>query len=266
VGEDLLLSEQSIEQAIAGSVVYPPGGTYGPLRYREIQLVLLHSGSMEVEVDGVPYKVFPGQVLLLLPGENVYIAFDKSGQSRHRWITLNLKEYGPDSNNRLRAMPRILPISEPMNRLVDLSVMQHRTDFPEYRNVANALGLAAIRLYAAESERSDALIANPVIRKVKSFIHENMAKPFSMKEIADHANVSASHLVRIFKHAEQTTPIQYLWNYRVERSLDLLRTTGLSIGEIAEQCGFKSRYHYSRSVKSFTGKSASEIRTLHWKR
>ncbi|RED64410.1 helix-turn-helix transcriptional regulator [Cohnella phaseoli] len=264
MSEDLRLTDESIEQTIAGSVVYPPGGTYGPLRYREIQLVLLHSGSMEVEVDGAAYKVHPGQLLLLLPEENVYIAFDRSGKSRHRWITLSLREYEADLQHQLHAMPRTIPISEPMNRLVDLSVMQRQTDLPEYRSVANALGLAAIRLYAAESARNDALIANPVIGKVKSFIHEHYAIPLSMKEIADHANVSASHLVRLFKQAEQTTPIQYLWDYRVEHSLVLLRTTGLSVGEIAEQCGFKSRYHYSRSVKRYTGKSASEIRALHW--
>lgn len=264
--EEMPFSEISIEECIAGTVVYPPGGTYGPRYYREIQLILLHSGSMEVDVDGTHYRVRPGQIMLLLPGQTVYIAFDLSCPSWHRWITASPKDYGSDMHNRLNGMPCVLPISEQMNRLVDLSVLQQRMDTPEHRNVQDALVLTAIRLYAAESLGSDAIIANPLIREVKTFIHENYSEPLSMREVAERLNVSVSHLARVFKENEGITLIQYLWHYRVEHSLVLLRTTGLSIGEIAEQCGFKSRYHYSRMVKSLTGKSAREIRTVHWRK
>ena len=39
--------------AYAGSVVYGPGGTYGPRRQHDLQLVLVHTGAMEVTIDGV---------------------------------------------------------------------------------------------------------------------------------------------------------------------------------------------------------------------
>ena len=40
------------EAVNAGEVTYPPGGTLGPRRQHDVQLVLLHSGSMTVWVDG----------------------------------------------------------------------------------------------------------------------------------------------------------------------------------------------------------------------
>jgi quercetin dioxygenase-like cupin family protein len=35
-----------------GEVVYPPGGRLGPRWQRDVQLVLVHEGTMSVTVDG----------------------------------------------------------------------------------------------------------------------------------------------------------------------------------------------------------------------
>lgn len=35
-----------VKDCYAGTVIYPPGGTYGPRQQVEIQLILLHSGTM----------------------------------------------------------------------------------------------------------------------------------------------------------------------------------------------------------------------------
>ena len=56
------------------------------------------------------------------------------------------------------------------------------------------------------------------------------------------------------------TPVQYLWRYRIKSGLQLLRSTGLQISEIAFQTGFKTSYHFSRSVKKFTKFTPSQIR------
>lgn len=262
-----LVPDLSIEHCVAGTVVYPPGGTYGPRLYRDdVQLLLLDSGSMEIAVDDAEYRVLPGQIMLLLPDQTVSIAFDAKEPSRHRWITASLAEFGPEAKDSLRRLPRMLPISEQMNRLVDLSVRQMRPDTPEHRDVLHTFALAAIRLYGAECLSSDEHSAHPIVGQAKAIIHEKYAEPLAMRDIAECANVSASHLARVFRKHEQMTPLQYLWRYRVETSLVLLRTTGLSIGEIAERCGFKSRYHYSRLVKTITCQSPGKIRALHWKR
>jgi transcriptional regulator GlxA family with amidase domain len=60
------------------------------------------------------------------------------------------------------------------------------------------------------------------------------------------------------------TPIKYMWHYRLNQGLELLRSTGLSIGEIAERVGFKTSYHFARMIKQETCKTASEIRRESW--
>ena len=74
------------------------------------------------------------------------------------------------------------------------------------------------------------------------------------------SRLTPEHLIRIFRHDEGMTPIQYLWQYRVNQGMKLLQSTGLSINEIAVQSGFKTSYHFARTIKRHTGQTPTEIR------
>lgn len=117
---DMAIPHFEMEDCIAGTVVYPPGGKYGPRVYREIQLVILHSGSMEVNIDGTVHKVKQGHVMLILPGQTVSITFTKVHESWHRWVSLppviNIHGIIPELFN----LPFICPISLYLNQLIDL--------------------------------------------------------------------------------------------------------------------------------------------------
>lgn len=255
-----------IESCVAGTIVYPPGGTYGPVYYQVFQLLLLHSGSMDVQVDDAHYKLVPGQMLLLVPGHHVFIAFDRAERSWHRWITITPGEMSDELQREWELPVHELPISEQMNQLVDLAVRQQRQQSPEHQQVLRTFGLAAMELYAAERLNHGPLGTNRALQSAKSFIGEAYGQPIALGDLAAGANVSPSHLVRLFRQYEHISPMQYLWRYRVERGLDLLRTTGLSIGDIAESCGFKTSYHFARLVKAHTGRTPTEVRSDYWRR
>jgi AraC family L-rhamnose operon regulatory protein RhaS len=53
-----------------------------------------------------------------------------------------------------------------------------------------------------------------------------------------------------------------LWNLRAEKGAFLLRQTGLSVSEIAYQCGYTNPFHFSRHVKAKYGHSPSDLRKL----
>jgi len=99
------------ESVSAGEVTYPPGGTLGPRRQDDVQLVVLHSGSMTVWVDGAPRGAGPGTVSLLLPGHDERFAFDARRPTRHSWMQARVPE-GPDMvEARLADLPLSLPLS-----------------------------------------------------------------------------------------------------------------------------------------------------------
>jgi transcriptional regulator GlxA family with amidase domain len=76
--------------------------------------------------------------------------------------------------------------------------------------------------------------------------------------------VSPFHLVRLFQKHLSLTPIAYLWQQRIAEGIKTLEQTGLPIGTIASQCGFQSRYHFSRRIRQETGSSPQEVRRRFW--
>ena len=95
-------------------------------------------------------------------------------------------------------------------------------------------------------------------------MHAHLAEPLTLDMIAMAAAVSPSHLIRLFRQQLNTTPMAYLWERRVGQGIDLLRQTGLSVGEIAKRCGFQTSYHFSRRVRQATGLSPLEVRQQAW--
>lgn len=51
-----------IKAAHAGSIVYPSGGQYGPRFQNDLQLVLLHTGSMNIYIDGVSNQKYKNKL------------------------------------------------------------------------------------------------------------------------------------------------------------------------------------------------------------
>ncbi|WP_337102596.1 AraC family transcriptional regulator [Paenibacillus sp. YIM B09110] len=258
------VSYESITSITSGSIVYPPGGRFGPRIQQDIQLVMLYTGEMTVTIDGRELHVQPGHTVLLKPGHEESFTFSRTEETWHRWIAVHAPELEEAVREDLYALPEYLPLTEEMNRLTDLILnLQRQSEHTD--PVLRSLGLAALQLYPHESSR--ALLQqekHPAVYAALDWIHEHHNDDVSLKAIADHAGVSAEHLVRLFKQFEQTTPIHYLWQYRIERAVELLTNTGLNVTEIAHRCGFKTSHHLARLIKQSTGKTASEIRRLSW--
>ena len=104
--------------------------------------------------------------------------------------------------------------------------------------------------------------ADPAVETARHFIHAHLREPLTLDTIAMAAAVSPPHLIRLFRQQLNTTPMAYLWERRVAQGIDLLRQTGLSVGEIATRCGFQTSYHFSTRAASdgaFSYRSATAV-------
>lgn len=262
--DSLMIPINSIKSAYAGTIVYPPGGRFGPRKQPDIQLVMLYSGEMNVSIDDRILHVKPGHVIILKPGHEEFFSFSRTEDSWHRWIAVHVPDLNQEVLDQLYALPDCLPLTEDMNRLLDLMlrIQQYSASTDP---LLISLGLAALQLYPAESKQElQKQEKHPAVYAARKWISQHYAIDFTLKEMADHVGVSSEHLVRLFRQHEQTTPMQYVWRYRVDQAVGLLTNTGLSITEIAERSGFKTSHHFARLVKHTTGRTASELRQLSW--
>jgi len=236
----MVLSE--IDRLSVGEVVYPPGGTLGPRRQRDTQLVLVHAGSARVWVDDEPLlSLRAGWVGLLRPGHWERFAFAEREPTRHAWVQLPLPL--PDG------LPRALPASGALRGLVASAVAAEG-------ELAAALSAAALWRYAADASRPEG-----VVERAQAFIAGNLADPdLDLARIAGAVHVTPAHLVRRFRAETGVTPMAHVWERRVATGIDLLGDTGLPVGTIAARTGFKSVQHFSRRVRAAAGKPPARLR------
>jgi AraC-like DNA-binding protein len=254
----------SVKYAKAGTVVYAPGGKLGPRIQQDLQLVLLHTGGMRVDIDGVTLQLPPGHITLLKPGHEEDFIFGKTQETWHRWIGISVDTVPESMLNILTKLPAYIPISDRMNRIVELMLLLDSSGI-SCEEALNDLGRAALMLYISEAKHYNTIeIMHSAVLAVKEYIQQNYAEDLNLTLLSRIANVTPEHLIRIFQRDEGLTPIKYMWNYRLNQGVELLRSTGLSVGEIAERIGFKTSYHFARMIKQLTGQTASEVRKESW--
>jgi transcriptional regulator GlxA family with amidase domain len=91
--------------------------------------------------------------------------------------------------------------------------------------------------------------SNPRVAIAIDFMKANLNRRIPLTELAEVANLSPSHLCRLFKAQTRRTPGEYLRNLRMEEAGYLAATGLLSIKEIMAKVGYKSKSHFVRDFR-----------------
>lgn len=92
------------------------------------------------------------------------------------------------------------------------------------------------------------------------YIDEHYSENFSLNDLAKSANVSKSECLRCFRLSLQTTPYNYLKEYRLQQAALLLVETNQSISYVAVQSGFRQSSHFGKCFKERTGYTPKDFR------
>ena len=80
----------------------------------------------------------------------------------------------------------------------------------------------------------------------------------SITAIAQHLQVSEGHLGHVFKKETGCTVIRYLTQYRIHRSLELLKDCRRKVYEVANEVGYRDVTYFGSTFKKLVGMSPSE--------
>ena len=98
------------------------------------------------------------------------------------------------------------------------------------------------------------------IREIMEYIQKHYAEKITLEDLAAQIHLCKSESCRLFKRYMNESMFDYLLSYRVERSLELLRQSGLDVTQIAGQVGFANPGYYSRIFKRKMGCAPLEYR------
>ncbi|MDF7822671.1 AraC family transcriptional regulator [Pontiellaceae bacterium B12227] len=123
--------------------------------------------------------------------------------------------------------------------------------------LSQLLGVIQLRMRASEQ---CSRTADENIDKSVEFMHRNLARKLTLKELANIAGMSPNHYGALFGKRYYSTPIDYFNRLKIQRACELLSTTNLRVSEVGGQLGFPDPYYFSRLFKKIMGLSPRTYR------
>ncbi len=123
---------------------------------------------------------------------------------------------------------------------------------------ADILAIVAAVLSAAKS-RGQSGGGYELIRRAKSVIEEQTDGALVIENLASAFGLSAGHFRQVFKRHTGLSPYQYHQQLKINRAKSLLRSSELTIKQIAKILGFESVFSFSKLFKKKTNVSPQ-----HW--
>lgn len=159
--------------------------------------------------------------------------------------------------------------------------MKPNTDFDTIRDYIKSLDIDAnkaealyedIPLYESDKIRSVSNIAimlakyillknmikpdlSESMQKAVDYISQNLEKELSIKSISKSINVSKSVLYKNFHTHFNCTVSEYINTKRIEKAIELIDKTDMSIEEISQSVGFSTASYFSKTFKKQMGVS-----------
>lgn len=107
----------------------------------------------------------------------------------------------------------------------------------------------------AYSQYDTNIHGDEVIIQAQEWLRENASKDIVLQQVAENFQISMRSFNRRFKQAVGITPSDYLHNQRMEIAKQLLRTSNLSIAEVALHAGYHDSSYFCSRFKQTMGKT-----------
>lgn len=110
--------------------------------------------------------------------------------------------------------------------------------------------------------RSTDAQALPDLRAAKGlrFLRDHFREQIAVGDAAEAGGLPLWQLQKIFRESLRRSPIEELTRIRIEEAKLLLREKRKKILAVAQECGFNSRYHFSRTFTRIVGKTPAAYR------
>ena len=99
-----------------------------------------------------------------------------------------------------------------------------------------------------------------IIDDILGFIHDNYNQKLTNVSLGEKFRYHPNYISYLIKQYTGKPLHKYILNVKISRAIDLLDEGRLSIGEIADRCGFCDIYYFSRLFKQYMGISPLEYR------
>jgi AraC family transcriptional regulator len=123
-------------------------------------------------------------------------------------------------------------------------------------SLATAITVHLLRHYCNHKPKTKSYsngLSSSKLRSALDYIQDNLDQSLSLDELARQVGISQYYFCSLFKQSVGVSPWQYVIERRIERAKELLRTSEMSLSEIALLCGFANQNHLNRHFRKLVG-------------
>ena len=237
-----------------------------PKGLSEALLVYCVKGGGWCELGGQLHTVRAGDLLVLPPGVPHTCGAHVSNPWTIHWAQAagnNLRDYLNELGVSLQAPLIRMGDDLQLARLFN-EVSKHLEQGGSFLNLLQASHALAYLLAVMIRHRHEhSCDTSDNVQKVAAgiiYMSEHIDQPMRVSALAALANLSPAHFSVLFKEQTGCSPRDYLHLLRIHRACQLLRSSNLSVKEIATRLGYQDQFHFSRQFKAFQGLPPSDYR------
>jgi AraC-like DNA-binding protein len=238
-------------------------------------------GRYDWIVDGQLYKLYPGDLAVILPGQSFGGEKDLLDIGSISWMHLKLQQFDTDgkmsmgkwsriSDRECRTIGRILLVnnSPVLSKLKEAGNI-FQNIYIEFSNqeightvrinqlIDELFILLARQLTRQNNSRRD---FPQTFLKLEQALRENLSHQWTLEEMAALVGLGNTAFSEKVKNYTGFSPLNYLINIRITEAIKLLKRPNVHVTDIALDVGFYSSQHFATTFKKLTGYTPSEFR------
>ncbi|WP_112180969.1 response regulator transcription factor [Paraliobacillus zengyii] len=102
---------------------------------------------------------------------------------------------------------------------------------------------------------------SPIVKQAQTYVQQHYQdSSITLEKVAENTHVSTVYVSRMIKQELGISYIALLTQLRINKAADLLKTTNMTIREIAEIVGYETQHYFSTAFKKTTGISPNQFR------
>jgi AraC-like DNA-binding protein len=250
-------------------------GTYSwlPHRHPNYELILIQSGSYRCFINKVEITMGAEEFLIVKPGD---IHEDHCEPPiRYLGVSFHLENsVGADGSQLGLFAEDCLPEHQKgkiecfvFQPLIDRIAGEHKTNDHFSAHIQDAVLLELFWNLARRLPREglsqlflDLSYEQHFSTRLQRYFNANICRNLKVSEMARHMGMGESSFAHKCSEIMGVSPGRAFLNARMDRAAKMLKSSNVSIKEVAAFFGFESQYHFSRAFKGCHGRSPSFFR------
>lgn len=197
-----------------------------------------------------------------------YAARSANGIMKARWVHVHFTIFGTLDLLSLFTLPLTVSpkIASRFGTIIeDMLALKSDKGSPIMRTAARHMCAFRIlemicSIAAPSPEAAHILHHSAALAPALTFIRKELGRRIEVKDIAESAGLSVSHLHSLCKNSLGLSPMEYVKEIRLTECRYRIAATDATLSEIARAYGFADQFHFSRSFKNRFGITPSLYR------